>query len=195
MNIKEEVFNEINGKIFVYSGAFEKWQCVEETFDLFEKLERNIEEARFVVFSQHWEQFEDYAKGRNIDISKYYFTYVENKYLNAYIKQCDVGILLRKDNIINQVAAPIKFTDYLSGGLLVMVSDNIGDTSVAVKKYDLGYVLEKLDNVYFDTIVAEVSLTLQQKLINREQKANMALDELSLKNAADRYYSLYLQLA
>ncbi|MNT70775.1 hypothetical protein D3C72_2091940 [compost metagenome] len=103
--------------------------------------------------------------------------------------------MLRKDNIINQVAAPIKFTDYLSGGLLVMVSDNIGDTSVAVKKYDLGYVLEKLDNVYFDTIVAEVSLTLQQKLINREQKANMALDELSLKNAADRYYSLYLQLA
>ena len=54
----------------------------------------------------------------------------------------DMGILLRENHPLNEVAAPTKFAEYVMTGPLVLISDNIGDYSNFVKRNNLGIVLK-----------------------------------------------------
>jgi hypothetical protein len=54
----------------------------------------------------------------------------------------DYGILLREKSITNKVASPVKCAKYLSRGLKVLISPEIGDYSDWVKNNDLGFIIE-----------------------------------------------------
>ena len=54
---------------------------------------------------------------------------------------CDIGLLLREARITNKVASPTKFAEYLSAGLPVVISPEVGDFSAMVSALDLGQVL------------------------------------------------------
>jgi hypothetical protein len=58
----------------------------------------------------------------------------------SYLCGCDYGLLVREQTITNQVAAPVKFAEYLACGLKVLISPNLGDYSDLVKKESLGYL-------------------------------------------------------
>ena len=60
-----------------------------------------------------------------------------------YLSACDVGILLRKDSIVNHVASPTKFAEYLLCGLPVVITENLGDASGMVKKDGVGIVVSE----------------------------------------------------
>jgi hypothetical protein len=57
---------------------------------------------------------------------------------------CDHGIMVREDTITNRVASPTKFGEYLSAGLRVITSANLGDSSAQVARYGLGVVYDPL---------------------------------------------------
>ena len=58
----------------------------------------------------------------------------------SYLCGCDYGLLVREQTTTNQVAAPVKFAEYLACGLKVLISPNLGDYSDLVKKESLGYL-------------------------------------------------------
>ncbi|MBU0685070.1 MAG: glycosyltransferase [Thermoplasmatota archaeon] len=60
-----------------------------------------------------------------------------------YLSACDVGILLRRASIINHVASPTKFAEYLLCGLPVVITENLGDASSLVKKDSIGIVVSE----------------------------------------------------
>ena len=62
--------------------------------------------------------------------------------LPAYCNLADIGVLLRERALLNRVAAPTKFAEYILCGLPVMISSEIGDYSDMVATHSLGYVLE-----------------------------------------------------
>ena len=72
------------------------------------------------------------------------------------LSACDMGILIREDSVTNRVASPTKFAEYLSAGLQVIITNNIGDYSDFVKVHQCGIIangkpLPNIQNVDFTT--------------------------------------------
>ena len=70
--------------------------------------------------------------------------FVEPKQIRSYLQCCDYGILFREKNGTNIVSSPVKFGKYLSCGLKILISDNVGDYSDLVYKNNLGHVISDL---------------------------------------------------
>ena len=62
-----------------------------------------------------------------------------------YLSAADYGLLLREENVTNGVASPVKFAEYLSCGLQILISANLGDFSGMVAEDSLGYVITELN--------------------------------------------------
>jgi len=58
------------------------------------------------------------------------------------LQNYDFGFLLRDDILLNNVASPIKFVEYISQGVMPIVSKGIGDYSALVEQYSLGIVID-----------------------------------------------------
>jgi glycosyltransferase involved in cell wall biosynthesis len=61
----------------------------------------------------------------------------------AYVAAADVGLLFRDASIINRVASPVKFAEYLACGVPVVLTDGIGDYSERVRQAKIGLVLQR----------------------------------------------------
>jgi len=59
----------------------------------------------------------------------------------GYLCACDIGMLLRKSSIVNRVASPTKFAEYLLCGLPVVITENVGDASDLVRRERIGIVV------------------------------------------------------
>lgn len=60
-----------------------------------------------------------------------------------YLCASDVAILLRRRSVVNRVASPTKFAEYLLCGLPVAISDELGDASGLVQSERIGVVLSE----------------------------------------------------
>ncbi len=84
---------------------------------------------------------------------------------------CDIGLLLREARITNKVASPTKFAEYLSAGLPVVISPEVGDFSAMVSALDLGQVLvpgDRLEVTKPDTEQRERSMQLAADRFTKE---------------------------
>jgi hypothetical protein len=62
--------------------------------------------------------------------------------VHTFLIACDYGLLLREQAVTNEVASPVKFPEYLSCGLPVIISDNLGDYSAFVEVHKCGRSLK-----------------------------------------------------
>lgn len=177
--------------LVVYSGAYEKWQCAEEVISFFSTLHQHLPSARFVVLSKNINEFEALLK-QNFDGTLFYIGNARNEDLHFYLQQCDYGILFRKPHIINEVAAPIKFKDYLSAGLPVLTTNGIGDYSQYIRDYNLGFIIESLTAPGFEA----VALAIKEKKDKFEtQKIQNTTNQLfDVMHATKAYLALYNNL-
>jgi len=177
--------------LFVYSGAFEKWQCAEEVISFFKVLRSNIHNAGFVILTPHVEEFTSFTQ-RHFEGGHCYIRHARNEDLYYYLKQCNYGLLFRKPHIINEVAAPIKFKDYLSAGLPVLATNGIGDYSQYIRDYQLGIIVEGLTEPDFKaaaTAIRDGAWQFDPQAI--KQTANELFD---VKYAVKAYMNLYYDL-
>ncbi|MGA1823644.1 MAG: glycosyltransferase [bacterium] len=129
-----------NRLVFVYCGIYAPWQCIQETIACFKLLKKLEKKAFFLILSPDVEIFNSYLTG--IDHSDYRVLFVEHSLIDQYLSAADAGFLLRKYNIINQVASPLKFSEYLICGLPVIIGPKVGDFSELVMKEGIGVVLD-----------------------------------------------------
>ncbi|HRH36937.1 MAG TPA: glycosyltransferase [Flavobacteriales bacterium] len=67
--------------------------------------------------------------------------WVPHSRVRSVLLACDIGLLLRDARVTNEVASPTKFAEYLSAGLPVAISPQVGDFSAMVREESLGQVL------------------------------------------------------
>jgi glycosyltransferase involved in cell wall biosynthesis len=58
-----------------------------------------------------------------------------------YLAASDIGFMLRDDRNLNRVASPVKFPEYLSAGLAVVSSPNVGDVSELISNNRVGLLI------------------------------------------------------
>jgi len=67
-----------------------------------------------------------------------------------HLMAADVAVLWREDNVVNHVASPVKFAEYVCCGLPVIVSQSVSGAARFVEEGHPGLVIDELDDVSID---------------------------------------------
>lgn len=116
-------------KVIIYAGGCGHWHCDDKIANLFGKLystNKNI----FLVFLTRKENHNLVKKNlrsSNVPDSAYYIDSVSNEKVFEFYSAADYGIIIRFDSLINEVASPTKVIEYMSSGLGVISTTNVGD--------------------------------------------------------------------
>lgn len=172
--IKSDLGFSDNDIVIVYSGSSAGWQ----SFSLVEKMLNEVfeknENVKLLWLTNHLNENSEFVKSYKNRIKT---AWVKPSEVKNYLLAGDYGLLYREDSVTNKVASPVKFAEYLSCGLNVIISDNLGDFSEFVKKNNCGTVGPVTD-------VAKVSY--QSKLHNHQ----LALQNLQKENYKTEYLKL-----
>ncbi len=190
LDLKNNIFNNNDSILFVYSGSFESWQKIEIVVEYFQFMEMNLESSRFLFLTKAKNQFENYLKDKLSD-NKYFIYSANQMNISSYLSQCDYGVIFRDNHIINKVSAPIKIKDYLTSNLRVLLSDNIGDSSVLINLNQLGFVFSDYSNKTMEDSLKYIkSINYRNHYITNSE----ILERFSLKSVANQYKIIYNEL-
>lgn len=126
---------------FVYSGSLAGWQSVE----LLNEFIRNILKAKdhkMIFYCDHHPSIEKLEKefGNRVIRKK-----LPPHEMPQYLAAGDHGLLIRESSLTNSVASPVKFAEYLSCGLSVIMSNNIGDYSTILLNNGWGQIYTSVE--------------------------------------------------
>jgi hypothetical protein len=156
-NTKIALPNTTNIKI-VYAGSLAGWQSIQEINNLVLNILANNANVTFLFLCEHSTLITDL---RILFPNRVFQKSVEHAAIKTELQSCDYGILYREKSVTNSVASPVKFGEYLSCGLQLIISDSIGDCSQQVQEHNLGIVVNDLNTPIYLT-----KPTLQSRLSN-----------------------------
>jgi len=126
--------------IVTYVGTAASWQCAPETVAFFALLRKRMPNAFLWIFTPDREIFELLLSDVPKDCWKVEFR--PHHELASVLPAADIGCLIRHRECINRVASPLKFLEYLSCGLPVLIGPEVGDYSRLVCERGLGTVID-----------------------------------------------------
>ncbi len=107
--------------------------------------------------------------------------------VKAELIEATFGVILRKQDIVSRVSSPIKFAEYLSAGLPVILREGIGDTEQIIKKYNVGVIIK--DNDY-ESAISELQELLNDKDVYH-RCLRLADKEFSINISFEQYQDIY----
>lgn len=176
--------------VFVYVGSAAKWYCVENMFNLFVEVKKQIFNSKFIIITYESENFSNVTKKYQCISNDIKFLNIFSDEVNSYLVKCNVGVMLREQSIFTEVSAPLKFAEYLNAGLPVLINEGVGDTERIINKYNVGVIIKNND---YKEAVKKIRILLkdpQIKLLCNE----VAKKEFDQQQAFVQYLEIYEKL-
>lgn len=175
LNYKKDFGFDENDIVMVYSGSSAGWQSFSLVEQLLDKLMSNNQKLKLLwlthdlnTSSEFVHKFRDRIKSN----------WLKPEDVRKYLLVADYGILFREQSETNRVASPVKFAEYLSCGLDIIISDNLGDFSKYVIENNCGIAGE--DNLKLLPVSYEKKLANHQLAMNSLVKEHYTKEYLSL---------------
>ena len=111
-----------------------------------------------------------------------------------YLLMSDIGLLVRVPSVISEVASPVKFAEYLAGGVPVIAYPNIGDTQKMIDQNQVGIVIDPKDDAVTEKQIASFLNQLDNHNIIAIRCRAAATNHLSWENYLDLYFQVYTTL-
>ncbi len=175
--------------VMTYSGTLSKWQMFEEICEAFLLLKKIESKALFLILSPDSAQVEKILLSRNIPSEDFRIFNITNNQLGEYLILGDFGTLFRKPLLLNTVAAPIKFAEYLGAGLPVLLTRGIGDTEMMCRKGQFGVVIDPSFRDMEAALKEIVALSGSDGI--HKKCSEYAISSLSVDSAAKKYLDIY----
>jgi len=129
--------------VFIYSGGISPWQCIEETVALYKKLKSSMKhKCRLLIFSSNFEPVKHLLEGTNAIVDSY-----NPEELTKALCAGDYAMMLRRDNLTNNVAFPNKFLEYVQSGMNIISTPFVYEIAEQIIKYDLGILYDMLGDI------------------------------------------------
>lgn len=123
--------------ILVYSGSSAGWQSFGSLSDILgNTLSANIN-IKLLFLAKEDENISEFKEKYPGQV---FNKWLDHNEVQKVLYACDYGILYRGQSITNKVAAPTKFAEYLSAGLSIIISENLGDYTELVRKEQCGII-------------------------------------------------------
>lgn len=186
-----------NKYVMVYIGnAYYSWQNVFRTIEIFKLVKEKITKDAFLLLLvgeyEHFivREFIDYL---GLSDDEYILTQVDHEEIPKYLAASDIGVLLRHKHIMNEVASPGKFGDYVACGLPVLMTEGISNFSEELSKTDYGIILKDMDDD--DEIIKKFSGFLHYDKQRRIEISKWARRKFSTEAYSQRYVNALRKLA
>jgi hypothetical protein len=143
--------------VLVYSGSSSGWQSFNLVDEYLFKLFSENKNLKLIFLSDEIpHQSKLFSKHKERIITKW----VKPDEVRSLLITADYGLLIRENSITNKVASPVKFAEYLSCGLQVIISDGIGDFTDFVNKNNCGFLFKEENKI--------TSVSYSQKMHNNK---------------------------
>lgn len=110
--------------VISYVGSTAAWQSTQKIIELVRTIAERYQKVRFFILSNgtipELETLPEEMKNRIILKS------VPHREMKYYLRMTNIGIVIRDNNIVNHVAAPTKIAEYLTNGVSILYSGDIG---------------------------------------------------------------------
>ncbi len=161
--------------VMVYSGSSAGWQSFSLVENLMDTIMSKNSKVKLLWLTHDLNTNSEFVNKYKNRIKT---NWLKPADVRKYLLAADYGILYREDSDTNKVASPVKFAEYLSCGLNVVISEQLGDFSAFVKNHNCG-------------LVGEAHLDLEQLTYN-QKKANheLAMNFLIKNHFTKEYLSL-----
>lgn len=179
-----------NKIILVYSGSHAIWQNSSELKRLFLQALNIFDDVIFKVISYEQDYFQRLFSAESELLQRINIFSVEPIKVKEELSKCNCGILLRENNLINNVSSPIKFAEYLAAGLPVLLSEGVGDTESIIIKYNVGVLIK---NNNYITAMKELRVLLNDKDVYH-RCLRIADKEFNINISFKQYQEIYDKL-
>lgn len=126
---------------FLYVGSLLAWQCFEETVELYAQIEKKSKiPTKFYVFTHQKEDANRILLKHKV--KNYEVDCVAKEELSNRIKGMKYGFVIREDSIVNNVATPTKFSNYLANGIIPIYSSALHSFATFDQKNKLGIICD-----------------------------------------------------
>lgn len=110
--------------IICYVGSGAAWQETDRLIKIISKIHEHNDLIRFFILTNaEISELDSIPKELHKRIT---VKQVQHNEMMYYLHLSNIGIVIRDDNIINQVAAPTKIAEYITSGLPILYSGKIG---------------------------------------------------------------------
>ena len=153
--------------VIAYSGGLEmKWHVPKLLFNFFRQVDASLPNAFFLVLTNDIELGQRHFERFGISEKNYLVRSADNREVHKYLNAADLGTLLRENHMMNKVASPTKFAEYLMCGLSVVITPGVGDFSALVQEYSWGFIYSNgsLDPSRLEQLQSRVGNELRRKI-------------------------------
>jgi hypothetical protein len=164
--------------VVIYSGGMVRYQGFPECVALFRRLHGQDGRCRFLVVSPDIDARSPLLA--ELPPGSWQLRSAGIREMNGFYNAADFGMLLRKDDAVNQVASPTKFGEYCMTGLPVVMNDSVRQAVALARRF----------GNYRPVDVPRVDLRPLPET-ERSAVADRAAAALSREVLSGRYRSLY----
>lgn len=117
---------------------------------------------------------------------------VINKFIDygdvpSYLSASDFGFIWRDKSIVNYVASPVKFSEYVASGLPVITNGNVPLINDFIIKYNAGVIVESLSDITYE-------LLWQHLIEDREKMSKIGYSIFGVENICNKYLNTYQKM-
>lgn len=172
--VRDELGYTSANHVYLYSGGFKnKYHLVGETLSFLNAIAEKDQDARFIFLSKDDYQESELLANYPFLRGKITVRSVTNEEVVKYLNAADFGLLFRDDVLMNNVASPSKFAEYILCGLPTIISNGVGDYSDLCDKENLGI------KIFDFQLTDKVAKKLISNEFNRRKIADFGLKNLS----------------
>lgn len=133
-----------NTTVYIYSGGFDsEWHITEKMFAFFIELFRHEKNSKMICLTSDISNLKRIlGLFPELEANILYFS-VPNNEVYKFLNSADYGILFRDNTIMNNVASPTKYAEYILCGLPVMITEGVGDYSDFTINHNLGILVRE----------------------------------------------------
>jgi hypothetical protein len=168
----------------LYLGGTQKGQNLEELTLPFMKSALSFSEKFVGVFiTQHKDKMSALLTKFQIDRNKVRLISVAQNEVADYLTAMDIGLLLRSPSDVNNTSQPVKFGEYLSAGIPVILEEGTGEIAGILEKHKIGCVIRLTGKDKQSTFDNEVTKALDWFEENKDTV------RVNTKNYVEEYYT------
>ena len=159
---------------FVYVGGLSAWQKFDQILLMFNKIFEQNNDAKLYIATGDMERAKELCSEL---LTKDAFAHVgiqniaTREEMTSFLNTKEYGFLIREDDIVNNVASPIKLAEYLSTGVNVIISSSLTSYAQEVEDNNAGIMVHSIEDIAkikHTTPNVKNALILYEKLFSRK---------------------------
>lgn len=178
--------------LFIYVGKIGTWYLVEEMIDFFQTVLSEDKSAKLLIVTQESpEIFKAILDGKNLDQAAYFIKRAEHFEVTGWLSAADVGLAFIKPLPSKRGTSPVKTSEYMANGLVIVSGTGIGDLDEIIEENKVGVIIPEFNSEFYARAFKQID-TLLENVNLRRHCSETAYQEFDLyRVGVQKYRQIY----